>query len=341
MLFFMLIAWLIPVLRLAQSGESLNFLVWTLPIFLLMCSMKPPQLSQVHKVSLVFALAVIVCGLIALVFGLVGLSPSSFGIASGLNRFQFLVELGIDGRWFGPFVHSNLAGPVGGAVFLIGLSQRSVVRVFVVSGGGLILALSQSRTGLFATLTVTLWWFVLCSDALRSRIRKPLRVFLLFMPILLAALYVAVFDSTLAWRTYAWADFAGIWWSSPIFGGATVGIEDYMAAGKASGPSLQSHAHNLLIDGAARWGIAFFVLICVIAVMSMWLAVSALRFGSYQGFVLVSFVLLVGLVETPFDWIHLTPLMFVFLLGVLSSVSAHHDPHGAGGANRVRVAERD
>lgn len=323
-------AWLYQLILERAEGNSLDFGVIAPFVLIVLTVLKPPSLPQVLRAAQAFAGAVVIVALVTLLMGAFTDFPSGFGIEGGGQRLSALSNLGLEWRWFGPFIHSNLAGPVGGAVVIIGLASKNRVRVGLIAGGALILFLSQSRTGFSALLlALALWWFARCWLR-KGRIEATSWAPLIATTATISG-YILLQDPTLAGRTPAWSDYFDLMMSAPLFGVGNTGVRDYLEDNSERVIDFaQPHAHNLLLDFGGRWGAPMLMLSATIIILSIVIGLRAAKRGLLPGLILSAFVILVGVAETPFTWSHASPLMMTFFLAILLSSSAGKFTHGRG-----------
>lgn len=316
------VAWLSLVWLLHREGNSLDFGVIVPGLLVALVLLKPPSRIQTERAAQVFAGAVVVCSASTLLLEAVPGLPTGFFVEGGGLRITALTSIGIEARWSGPFIHSNLAGPIGGAVLLIGLAARRLTRVGLVSGGALILILAQSRTGLISLLVTLVLWWLLNRWLQRGHVDFPSLVGS-FAALFLVVAYVAVTDPTLDGRTPAWLDYLNLMRSAPLTGVGNLGVDNYLAENADRVFDFaQPHAHNFLADIAGRWGVFMFLLSATVLILSAFLGFKAAKRGAQLGLVLATFIIIVGIAETPFTWSHASPLMMIFFLAVALSASA-------------------
>jgi len=315
------IAWLTILMRFHLAGVGYDFGVLALPVLLLLLALKPTSLQDNEIAIRIAALAIVMAAAITFVLEPFGVTPSSFAVGSGGQRIGVLRDFGLDYRWFGPFIHSNLAGPLGGAVLILGLFSRGVVRLVLLTGGAAIMLFSGSRTGLVPlVLAVMLMIFL----HFRTRPEIPWRIMRWFVPLLgFAAIigYIIRFDPTMSERTYAWIDYANLFFSSPWSGVAQLGIEGYLETNSTIGNFAQPHAHNVLLDVAGRWGILPLVLTAAIFTLALMIGTRALKRSQPMGIVLIIYLIIVTLSETPFSWVNLNSFLTLFILAIAVSAS--------------------
>ena len=315
------IAWFTVGSRLYLEGSSIDAGVFVAPILLALTILKPITLRQAFMLAQAFAVTVVLCALIVILLGIVSELPSGFTNEGGSQRIGLLRDLGVEWRWSGPFLHSNLAGPLGGAVVLIGGSSGRSTRWWLISGGLLIMLLSQSRTGIMA--------LIICGAVLllmKLAIYKQEGVLVASIVSIGACLGILAYflsnDRTMSARTHAWVDYWNLMLSSPLTGVESNGVRNYLSMNATVGQFAQPHAHNFLLDLGALWGAPVLLLSGVTLAVAVWLGVRAARTGIWLGVALAVFVTIVGIAERPFTWSHVSPLMIVFFLSVIVSGTA-------------------
>jgi O-antigen ligase len=335
-----LAAWLTLLIRLHLSHVGYDFGVFALPIFIILMVLKPTSLRDNEIAIRIAALAIVIAAFVTLAIEPFGITDSSFAAASGSQRIDLLRDYGFDYRWFGPFIHSNLAGPLGGAVLIVGLFSRGTTRLFLVIGGAIMLILSGSRTGVVPLILVMALIILLPSDRRSGLVWRVARWSLAVLALVTVVTYILRFDSTMSGRTYAWIDFGKLFLSSPWLGVDQSGVQEYIAANSTSGEVAQPHAHNVLLDIAGRWGIIPLVITATVFALSVLLGVQALKARHAMGAILTMYLLVVTLSETPFSWHSLNSFLTLFILSnaISSSASSSDSASLAYADNRKGLA---
>ena len=320
------LVWLVLAIRTSQEGLSVNYLTYLIPLLVFGTLYSPPNLRQATTAARIFGLSIVVAGSLTIAMQVFAQLPSGFGPLGGVQRLGILTELGLEWRWYGPFGHSNLAGPLGAVAAMIGVTCRHFLRAVLVSGGVIMMAISQSRTGLLAAIcAVALTLFAVKATTNKRLVGWPLIVSLAILAVLTT--YVALYDPTLSFRTVVWRDYFELWLSEPVAGLGKDGIDAFVDKGiTASGLPPHSHAHHLVLDQAARWGALPAVLSATILLIGIYLGLKAVKSGAVLGLMLSIFMTLVASLETPLDWIYASPLFITLYLSLILSAAALTEP---------------
>lgn len=314
-------AWLIRNVALFLEGAATNYTAYIAPLAILLVSLRPPPLRDAHTGALAFGYSVVIAGwaaILATLTGIVAVDPNR--VSDGMSRIPFISSLiGLDTRWSGPFIHSNLAGVLLASVVVIGVTARGWSRIVLLVGSVTLLALTQSRTGALA-LVLGLLCLVLTSRTVATR-SDATRVRIAMVGITGAAIaaYLALIDPTLGGRTDAWGQYWGLWRSSPVTGVGENGITAFVADWIPTSGAVvhHSHAHNLILDALTRHGVLLATAICVILVLAGWSSIRALRHGERLSLALVVSTFVAGLIETPIYWTYWETLMMPLALAVV------------------------
>ena len=318
--------WLVAFIVAASRGESASIRLFILLFLLAALWLKPPTEDAAVRATVALGWTIVGATVLAVVLQATGVVPSWYErydlqeLAEGDRTFYWLPlaeVLGIDARWAGPFVHPNLAGPLGAALLVFGLTRSGVTRVaFSVTGAGILL-LTGSRNSLVAgaagVLVVVIAWWLLRP----GRLPRWLRVILAAVPVvaMLAVLYLR--DSGFSGRTTVWPEYVRLWADGPVFGVGQEGIDRLIDAGVL--PGWAHHAHNVALDTLVRYGIVGLAVMLVAFGAGLVIVWSAARAGRVAGLALLVMLIVGGMADTILRWSYLTTPMALLLLAVLIS----------------------
>lgn len=339
--------WLLDAGRRLAAGQMFNPLWVAVPLLLAMIWRKPPTREEAHAVvsgvAVTFAGAVVV----ALFSEMAGLSGSWYAVLQ-FERLQawdaayywlpLADVLGVDGRWAGPFLHPNHAGPIGGLLIVVGMCRAGVLRWIFLLMGFLVLLLTASRTSMIGALAgavvvvaaAVLWdrgisrsqWFALATGTVATFI-------------ILAWSVVGVNDAATSGedlsvtgqvanasgRPEVWAAYARIWAESPWWGVPDARIVLAVEAGEL--PDWAASAHNLLLDSLVRFGVVGAVLVVAVLTVTGVLAVRAAAAGARVGLGLLFVVLGSALTEAVVFWRTWGASTIILFLAVIASVGPY------------------
>jgi O-antigen ligase len=316
----MLIAWMYQVVRTQFDGATFNLTAFLVPLSVMLILLKPPRLSEIRLAGLALAYSLILVSALSLAFGALGIGPDGFALpGSGGTRLRIFGNLtGIDIRWGGPFGSVNLASSAGGLVAVLAFSYRGMNRYLILSGGLVILLLTQARTpaiALVAALAIVAMW---SPSVARFKYRIPLRISALVVFVSGYAGYVFTSDPTFNGRAVIWSDFGALWLESPLLGVGNSGIIDFVNS-RINDPLFvpHQHAHSVLGDVLIRYGVPMLVLSLGVFITSMAISIRSASRDSGKNMAIVTFVILAGLTETihSFNYfsVYLCALLFVVL----------------------------
>lgn len=325
-----LVAWLYEIIRIQWDQSLFNETVITVPVAVALIALKPVTKHDLGKTLLVLAYSLLAISLASLVLGGLGWMPNGFEVTDGgAGRVPFLSMVGVPNRWGGPFESVNYASPIGGLLIVIGASRRGWNRWVILAGGIVILALGQARTSIFATVAALLV-LVMWSPVVTRLPRPPMiRCLIAGVAAVVGTLYVAVVDPTFNGRTPIWSDFLALWHLNPVFGSGDSGVRAYIESRIGTGLITHNHAHSVLLDALARYGIVLALLTLVIFGIAAYASIRALKSGEPSPLAITVFVILAGSAETLHSWEYWTAYMASVVWVVL---------YGVGSANRPTAA---
>ncbi len=242
-LFLLLAAltWLIAAWLSVTRGSPFDVSLLGVPLVLLMIWFKPIPVNEVMRAIDLWALSVVCLSIAFIILQgaefVVTSDPSLYSRRWSIpTPFGTLVE-----RWAGHLGNVNFSGSIGAAILVYGITRAGVVRGISVTGGLVILILSESRSAIAAAL-VGVFVFLVTLILKRKQFR--------FVAVCGVATITAIpifgfflLDPSLNGRTTIWVNSVNAWWESPIFG-------DQQES------SITGSSHNLLIDIAFHFGLA-------------------------------------------------------------------------------------
>ena len=323
----LVLAWLFAVLSTAFHRDALNLAAILVPVSLLMVWLKRPHACDVWRAGDAFAWSVIFVAVTAQVLDWLGLRQLRFDF---WNRLPLIDQvIGPIGRWEGPFGNSNLAGPIGAFLFAYGLYRYGVNRWAMVIAGGVIVFLSDSRTG-YLGLLVALFVAALYRPRLRNfHMTRTARAIALGLAPLAFVALIVLLDPTINNRTPVWAMFWNLWWSNPLVGVGGEGITNAIQ-GDGLLDGWATHGHNILIDPLARAGLLGLLPLLVVLVSALVLTLRAAELGKPAGLVVLACFLASGITEDVVDWRYLGlqafPLLLAATLGVVAAPQSKGPP---------------
>jgi len=325
-LFIVSVTWVYSIARTQFDGSLFNVTFFLLPEIALLIGLKGLTKQSVQIGGLCLAYSLIFVALLNLVLAPFGIGPDGFHIAdSAVTRLPIITDLlGLDTRWGGPFGSVNIAGPIGGFIFVYGFTQVNRTHKFaLIFGGGTFLLLSQARTSVMAVIIALAIYFLwsprICTSLHRVQVR--ISVFTaLFVGFLV---YIVLLDPTLNGRIQIWQDFLALWRTEPLLGVGSNGVSTFVQ-NRLEIPGLitHNHAHSVLIDGLMRYGLIMLILTLVILSIAIVVGITALPSIGPSSLAITFYVISAGLTETIFDWIYwgalVAPLFLAVLLGATS-----------------------
>ena len=313
----LLAVWIFAVVMANIHGDAFNLTVLLMPLLLLMVWLKRPQPRDVWRAGDALAWSLIAMAVAAQLLDLVGLRELRYDF---WNRLPFIDQIiGPIGRWEGPFGSSNLAGPIGAFLVAYGLFRCGLSRLAMVSTGGAIVFMSDSRTGYLGVLVALFVATIFRPRIGRYRMTGVRRAVLFAVAVGAFVAFAVALDPTVNGRTTVWSLFWNLFSSSPFVGVGGEGIANAIQ-GDGFLDGWATHGHNILIDPLARFGV-FGVAALLVAVSSAFvLTFRAAKVGQKAGLVLLACFLAVGVAEDVVDWRYLgiqaLPLLLATMLGV-------------------------
>lgn len=294
--------------QLDQSVFNINaFLV--IPSVLMVWA-KRPSAQGMRRAYVLLLYGVIFISGVSLFFGALGWMPDGFQVGdSGPTRFPLVTEFfGITTRWGGPFLSVNDAAPIGGLLFIVGLTLQRPSSVVISVGGITILFLAQARTSMVAVAAAGIILIIFSRPIMQSSVRRLIQWSLVLTPIVLISLYILAFDPSLNGRTPIWRDFLSLSFVNPIRGVGTSGILDF-ATNQINDPSIgfaHTKAHSVLLDIASRHGLVLLLPTLAILGLVLYYSWRSRRLDEGKAFAITTYVIVAGFAETIFTWQYLT-----------------------------------
>lgn len=322
----LLALWVYQVVLNVMRNEDLRIPALMLPIMIALVAYRTPVGTDATRVSDVFAWAVIVFSAVTLVLESVGVVPhwtitdsASMIVNERASYFLPLADLvGIQGRWSGPFVHPNLAGPVGGFLLVFGATRRGLNRIAFVSSGIVILLLTASRSALVAAVVGLVLLAAVSWINRPSGLTRRTRVLITALPALVVATAVIVVNPGFSGRTSMWPQVVDLWRATPLLGIGDGGFERAIDDGTL--PVWAIHAHNVILDAGVRTGVVGFAIAVTVLALASVLAVAAARRGEGVALALVGMLLVASMTDAIIVWRYLTGTLIVLVLAALMSV---------------------
>jgi len=342
LLVLLTLAWLYQNMSELLDSSTFNHTTYFLPLLLILVYFKVPKRSDLLIAGLVLGYSLVFIIVVSLLIGGHLGIPSGFAVSDGggASRFPILSELfGIQNRWGGPFGSVNIASPAGGLLVILGTLYRRWNGAVFVLVGVLVLFLGQARSSFFALAFALVVLFVWSKWSSRNRVKTAINWSLVSISLVGSAIYIAVMDPTLAFRTPIWSEFLGLAQDSILTGVGTSGVNEYLADSATAQPGkiVHSHGHSVYIDGLTRYGILWLFLtlaVFAVAFYAVWKARNG--FLGSRGLALVTFIFFAGLTETIFSWAYI----YIYLLALILVVGLACDSKKTTNSSVDEKAER-
>ena len=316
----LVLAWVFAIFTTAFHRDAFNLAAFLVPVSLFMVWLKRPHARDVWRAGDAFAWSIIAVAVAAQVLDWLGLRELRYDF---WNRLPVIDQvIGPIGRWEGPFGNSNLAGPIGAFLVAYGLYRYGLSRWAMVITGGVIVFLSDSRTGYLGLLVA-----LFVAAVYRPRIgnfymTRTARAVALVVAALAFVALIVLLDPTINNRTPVWSTFWNLWWSSPLVGVGSEGIANAIQ-GDGLLDGWATHGHNILIDPLARAGLLGLLPLLVALVSALVLTLRAAELGRQAGLVVLACFLASGITEDVVDWRYLGlqafPLLLAAMLGAVAA----------------------
>lgn len=312
----LVLAWVFAVVTTAFHRDAFNVATFLVPVSLFMVWLKKPDVRDVWKAGDAFAWSLVAAAVAAQLLDWIGLRELRYDF---WNRLPVIDQIiGPIGRWEGPFGNSNLAGPIGAFLVAYGLYRYGLSRWAMVITGGVIVFLSDSRTGYLGLLVALVVAALYRPRIGRIRMTGTSKAIALALAALAFVALIVVVDPTINNRTPVWATFWNLWWSSPLVGVGGEGITNAIQ-GDGLLDGWATHGHNILIDPLARVGLLGLLPLLVALISALVLTLRAAGLGMQAGLVVLACFLASGITEDVVDWRYLglqaVPLLLATMLG--------------------------
>lgn len=297
-------AWVYQVVSTQLDQSLFTLSAFVVPVILVMVALKAVENKDIDTALLALAYSLIVISLLSLILGSVGLMPDGFEAGdAGAQRVQILQDFGVSTRWGGPFGSVNYASPIGGLLVVVGLAQRRWHRIAITCGGVLILVLGGGRSALVAVLVGVLVLVLASKRVAESPRAGWIRVLGVTAAVALVVAYIVWVDPTLNGRTTIWSNFWTLVTIDPVLGVGESGINAYVQQMVGTpGFVPHTHAHGVLFDAFARYGVVMALLTVAIYCAALWTGARGLRQGKSLPAALAVFVVVAGATETIHSW---------------------------------------
>ena len=313
-------AWLFAVGTTTFHRDAFNLAAILVPVSLFMVWLKRPHARDVWRAGDAFAWSIISIAVAAQMLDWLGLRELRYDF---WNRLPVIDQIiGPIGRWEGPFGNSNLAGPIGAFLVAYGLYRYRLSRWSMVITGGLIVFLSDSRTGYLGLLVALLVAALYRPRIGPFHISRTTRAVTLVVAASAFLALIVLLDPTINNRTPVWATFWNLWWSSPLVG---VGGEGIINSIRGDGllDGWATHGHNIFIDPLARAGLLGTLPLLLGLIAAFALTLRAANVGKQVGLVVLACFLASGITEDVVDWrypgMQALPLLLAAMLGAVAA----------------------
>lgn len=287
---------------------------------------KPPNVQDAHRSADVLGWTLVGVVLVAVLAESLDLVGSWYAQLDAwalrdYERSSYWLPLadmfGLDGRWAGPFIHPNRAGPVGALLLVLGLARTGARRVAFVATGVAVLLLAGSRTSFvaaaagLATLAAVRWL------GRQGRVPAWGKVVVLAVAVLGFLAVWLVPNAGMSGRTTVWPVYVELWRESPWTGVGASGLGVALQEGTV--PPWATHAHNLWLDALTRYGVVMLALVLAAFVLALVVTVRAARGGRGLGLAMGAVLIVAGLGHTTIGWIYPEVGLVALVLAVLMS----------------------
>ena len=291
--------------------------------FLIALAFKTPSASEVIS-SLRFLgwmVAVILVGTRAA--ELVGLIPM-VDVGPSLLHFEVTNywlplsgSIGPEGRWPGPMGHNAMTGNAAAMLVVLAVALKTRDRWVFGVVGVIVLLITASRGSQMGAVVGVAVILLLGDNPLTRRVGRKALIVAVAIAGLIGVAYVLVKNPNLTGRTTYWQLALDLWRQHPVIGAGSSGIADspLYIAGK--------NAHNLVIDGAVKYGILGAALVVLILGLAGVITVKSGIRGLPLSTGIFAAYLTIGLVEADQGWVGLSlPWLWLVLAVVLAGREA-------------------
>jgi hypothetical protein len=254
---FLLLAWGGAAGLSLWREEVLSPLALAVPTVLLMIAFRPPATRDVLTAARIWVFTVVVGVWVYWGF-------ESVGFVDGFDvnyRSRYPTWIGLEdflpSRWDGPFRGFGDAGITGAITAAYGLhngglsatSRTALARVWLTATGLILVVLSNSRIAFGALALMLLVTLIIKSRWIGGGNRAMAGFYLVLFLGMLSALLAWFLVSGGNGRTGYWSRYLEALWLNPFMGLGYEGINSHVLTQNTG------HAHNFLLDAAARYGI--------------------------------------------------------------------------------------
>ena len=315
----LVLAWVFAVIAAAFHRDAFNLVASLVPVSLVMVWFKRPHARDVWRAGDAFAWSIIFVAVAAQMLDWLGIRELRYDF---WNRLPLIDQIiGPIGRWEGPFGNSNLAGPIGAFLVAYGMYRYGWSRWAMVITGGVIVFLSDSRTG-YLGLLVALFVAALYRPRIgRVQMNGISRAIALAVAAVAFVALIVLLDPTINNRIPVWATFWNLWWSSPLVGVGGDGIANAIQGDGLLG-GWATHGHNIFVDPLARSGLLGLLPLLIALLSALILTLRAAEVGRQAGLVVLACFLAIGITEDVVDWRYLGIQVFPLLLAAMLGVGA-------------------
>lgn len=316
----LVLAWVFAIFTTAFHRDAFKLAAFLVPVSLFMVWLKRPHARDVWRAGDAFAWSIIAVAVAAQVLDWLGFRELRYDF---WNRLPVVDQvIGPIGRWEGPFGNSNLAGPIGAFLVAYGLYRYGLSRWAMVITGGVIVFLSDSRTGYLGLLVALFVAAVYRPRIGNFHMTRTARAVALVVAALAFVALIVLLDPTINNRTPVWSTFWNLWWSSPLVGVGSEGIANAIQ-GDGLLDGWATHGHNILIYPLARAGLLGLLPLLVALLSALVLTLRAAELGRQAGLVVLACFLASGITEDVVDWRYLGlqafPLLLAAMLGAVAA----------------------
>ena len=313
--------WLFVWVRETSGGLGYNFSIFVIVPAIWLIALKAPNFVDARRAADFFISGLAIAAALGTILYLVGY-PLSNQFA-GARPILGIVPNLFDHRWVGVFETTTQASAVGAYLLIYGLWRRSwIFSVIAIFGVG-ILFTGYSRGALAAAaaaLMAALWFIPTVFGWNLSLLR---RLLITISSIGVGSLLVLRSDPTMNGRTPIWdAYLTDLFPRSPVLGLGTPDLSNTIAADpQLSEIPAMSHAHNILLDGLARYGLFGLIIILALLVFAAHLAIRAGRLGLWVGPSLMVALTVNQFTDVHIDWRYLDYDYSVLIVAVVLSLA--------------------
>ena len=310
------VSWVVITLLERFDGQGANYNTYMLPLIILFLIIKPVNRAQAINAASVLAVSTILMIFLA----------ETAAILSDRRELVFTLGLrlvGIQGlsygggRWEGPFMNPNYAGPVAAFLVIYALSRTGLLKWLLLVPASLLLLASGSRSAFLGLAAAIALYFIFSRSQVFSRLTTWVRVLLTAISALIFVVFSFTLDPSLNGRVPIWPLYMDYWFSSPIKGVGTNAINTAIASGEIEPWNV--HAHNLFLDLAGRYGLLAFAPVVLALLLALVISHRAAKTGSTVGLALIVAFIAIGLTEVHGSWAYVSEPIGWLIVGIVIS----------------------